>query len=85
MVAPAVEQGGRYRLLLVEDSMPIGTQLKRILERNKFIVTWAKNGEEGYREFMDGYYDCVLTDIECRFGMATNSSNGFVLMIQGYQ
>jgi two-component system chemotaxis sensor kinase CheA len=64
VVAPAVEQGGRYRLLLVEDSMPIGTQLKRILERNKFIVTWAKNGEEGYREFMDGYYDCVLTDIE---------------------
>jgi len=64
VVAPAVEQGGRYRLLLVEDSVPIGTQLKRILERNKFIVTWAKNGEEGYREFMDGYYDCVLTDIE---------------------
>ena len=64
VVAPAVKQGGRYRLLLVEDSVPIGTQLKRILERNKFIVTWAKNGEEGYREFMDGYYDCVLTDIE---------------------
>ncbi|HLT49288.1 MAG TPA: hypothetical protein VKZ90_02465 [Aequorivita sp.] len=38
-------------ILLAEDDLDFGTMLKQYLELNKFSVSWAKDGNEGF-EFL---------------------------------
>lgn len=36
------------RLLLVEDEMDLGAAIKRVLKQEKYIVDWAKDGDEAW-------------------------------------
>lgn len=52
------------KLLLVEDSVPIRIQLRRILEKAGYIVTTAVDGLEGLQKFQDDVFDLVVSDVE---------------------
>lgn len=52
------------KLLLVEDSMPIRTQLRRILESEGYIVTIAVDGADGFQKFRQDNFDAIVSDVE---------------------
>lgn len=52
------------QVLLVEDSLPIRTQLRRILEKEGYIVTVAVDGLDGLQKFQQGKFDVVVSDVE---------------------
>ncbi len=53
------------KVLLVEDSIPIRTQVKRILEGAGYDVTVAVNGLEGFKTIRAGKaFDAVVSDVE---------------------
>ncbi len=51
------------KILLTEDDESFGYILKEYLEINDFEVTWAKDGNEGLREFNRGTFDLCILDI----------------------
>lgn len=52
------------KLLLVEDSIIIRTQMKRILEGAGYELTIAVDGAEGFKKLRAGNFDVVLSDVE---------------------
>lgn len=52
------------KLLLVEDSIIIRTQMKRILEGAGYDLTIAVDGLEGFKKLEAGEFDVVVSDIE---------------------
>ncbi|AHB89286.1 chemotaxis signal transduction system histidine kinase CheA [Thermosynechococcus sp. NK55a] len=52
------------RILLVEDSLPIRTQLRRILERAGYEVATAVDGADGFQQLRTGHFQAVVSDVE---------------------
>jgi two-component system chemotaxis sensor kinase CheA len=48
----------------VEDSLPIRTQLRRILERSGYEVTTAVDGADGFQQLRTGTFDAIVSDVE---------------------
>jgi two-component system, chemotaxis family, sensor kinase CheA len=51
-------------ILLVEDSIPIRTQVKRILVGAGYEVTTAIDGTDGFNQLLTGTFDGIVSDIE---------------------
>lgn len=51
-------------ILLVEDSIPIRTQVKRILEGAGYIVTTAVDGLDGFHKLQTSEFAAVVSDVE---------------------
>ncbi|MEM9534761.1 MAG: hybrid sensor histidine kinase/response regulator [Cyanobacteria bacterium P01_E01_bin.45] len=51
-------------LLLVEDSIIIRTQMKRLLENAGYAITTAVDGADGFNKLRSGNYDAVVSDVE---------------------
>jgi two-component system chemotaxis sensor kinase CheA len=51
-------------ILLVEDSVPVRTQEKRLLERAGYEVVIAVDGLDGYDKLQTRPFDAVLSDVE---------------------
>lgn len=54
----------KHKLLLVEDSIIIRTQMKRLLEGAGYEVTVAVDGVEGFNKLRSGNFDAVVSDVE---------------------
>lgn len=52
------------KVLLVEDSVPIRTQVKRILEGAGYQVTAAVDGLDGFEKLQSDRFDAVVSDVE---------------------
>ncbi|MCU0535953.1 MAG: hybrid sensor histidine kinase/response regulator [Hydrococcus sp. Prado102] len=52
------------KILLVEDSIIIRTQMKRLLEGAGYDVAIAVDGSEGFNKLRTGNYDAVVSDVE---------------------
>lgn len=52
------------KVLLVEDSIPIRTQMKRILQGAGYDVTAAVDGLEGFEKLQTDHFDAVVSDVE---------------------
>jgi two-component system, chemotaxis family, sensor kinase CheA len=52
------------KILLVEDSIIIRTQMKRLLEGAGYEVSIAVDGSEGFNKLKAGNYDAVVSDVE---------------------
>ena len=52
------------KVLLVEDSVPIRTQVRRILEGAGYCVTTAVDGLDGFDKLQDDMFDAVVSDVE---------------------
>ncbi|MEM9218047.1 MAG: hybrid sensor histidine kinase/response regulator [Cyanobacteria bacterium P01_F01_bin.150] len=59
-IAPPV----KHRVLLVEDSIPIRTQVRRILEGAGYRVTTAVDGRDGLEKLTEDSFDAVVSDVE---------------------
>lgn len=51
-------------ILLVEDSIPVRTQEKRLLEKAGYEVVVAVDGLDGYNKLKTRHFDAVLSDVE---------------------
>ncbi|MEL7417859.1 MAG: response regulator [Cyanobacteria bacterium J06555_3] len=64
-VTPAEERAiAKNRLLLVEDSIIIRTQMQRLLKGAGYDVTVAENGLLGLQQVQSQEFDIVLSDVE---------------------
>lgn len=64
-IVPAVESvATKNRLLLVEDSIIIRTQMQRLLRGAGYQVTIAENGLLGLQQIQAQEFDIVLSDVE---------------------
>lgn len=54
----------KQKILLVEDSIPIRTQMKRILESAGYEVTAAVDGEDGFNKLKAGSFVAVVSDVQ---------------------
>jgi two-component system chemotaxis sensor kinase CheA len=54
----------KRKILLVEDSIPIRTQMKRILEGAGYDVTAAVDGEDGFNKLRTGTFVAVVSDVQ---------------------
>jgi len=54
----------KQKILLVEDSIPIRTQMKRILESAGYDVTAAVDGEDGFNKLKAGSFKAVVSDVQ---------------------
>jgi two-component system, chemotaxis family, sensor kinase CheA len=61
-IAKAVQR--KPVVLLVEDSMPVQTQERRLLEGVGYEVVVANDGLEGYRALQSGQFDAIVSDVE---------------------
>jgi len=61
-IVPTVELP--RKLLLVEDSIPIRTQLRRILEGAGYAVAIAVDGADGLQKFNQEPFDAIVSDVE---------------------
>jgi two-component system chemotaxis sensor kinase CheA len=61
LLAESVRQS---KILLVEDSIPIRTQVKRILEGAGYEVTAAVDGLDGFNKLKGDRFDAVVSDVE---------------------
>ena len=52
------------KVLLVEDSIPIRTQVRRILEGAGYQVTTAVDGLDGFEKLQEDSFDAVVSDVE---------------------
>jgi len=52
------------KVLLVEDSLPIRTQLRRILEKAGYEVTTAVDGAEGLQKLQQDRFSAIISDVE---------------------
>lgn len=64
IVERLTEVRSKTRVLLVEDSIPIRTQVKRILESAGYDVTAAVDGLDGFNKLRSGQFDAVVSDVE---------------------
>ncbi len=53
-----------YSVLLVEDSIPIRTQMRRILEGAGYEVTTAVDGMDGFQKLRVGTFNAIVSDVE---------------------
>ncbi|MDG2991001.1 hybrid sensor histidine kinase/response regulator [Candidatus Synechococcus calcipolaris G9] len=60
----SAEAIAKPNVLLVEDSLPIRTQLRRILEASGYAVTTAVDGMDGFHQLRAGEFDAVVSDVE---------------------
>ncbi len=60
----SVALSAKNKLLLVEDSMIIRTQMQRLLKNGGYDVTVAVNGLDGLQKIQAQEFDIVLSDIE---------------------
>lgn len=51
------------RILVIEDDAVIGDQLRRVLEKESFVVDWERDGNEGLRRSGFENYSLVVLDI----------------------
>jgi two-component system, chemotaxis family, sensor kinase CheA len=51
-------------ILLVEDSIPIRTQVQRILADAGYVVTAAVDGLDGFNKLQSGSFDAIVSDVE---------------------
>jgi two-component system, chemotaxis family, sensor kinase CheA len=51
-------------ILLVEDSLPIRTQVQRILAEAGYVVTAAVDGLDGFNRLQAGSFDAIVSDVE---------------------
>jgi len=70
---PIAESKTKQKLLLVEDSIIIRTQMKRLLEGAGYDVTIAVDGLEGFNKLRTDKFDAVVSDVEMP------NMNGFAL------
>jgi len=54
----------KQKILLVEDSIPIRTQMKRILETAGYEVTAAVDGADGFNKLRAGSFHAVVSDVQ---------------------
>jgi len=54
----------KHKILLVEDSIPIRTQMKRILESAGYDVTAAVDGADGFNKLRAGTFNAVVSDVQ---------------------
>ena len=54
----------KHRILLCDDSIPIRTQLKRILEGYGYDVTAAVDGQDGFDKLRAGFFEAVVSDVQ---------------------
>ncbi|MGL5922668.1 hybrid sensor histidine kinase/response regulator [Chroococcidiopsis sp.] len=54
----------KQKLLLVEDSIIIRTQVKRLLEGAGYDVTAAVDGADGFNKLRAGSFDAVISDVQ---------------------
>ncbi|GAA6618580.1 response regulator [Scytonema sp. NUACC26] len=54
----------KKRILLVEDSLPIRTQMRRILETAGYEVTVAIDGQDGFEKLSENQFDAVVSDVQ---------------------
>jgi two-component system chemotaxis sensor kinase CheA len=54
----------KQKILLVEDSIPIRTQMKRILETAGYEVTAAVDGADGFNKLKAGTFKAVVSDVQ---------------------
>jgi len=52
------------KVLLVEDSIIIRTQMKRLLEGAGYDLTIAVDGVDGFNKLRSGHFDAVVSDVE---------------------
>ncbi|NJM70106.1 MAG: hybrid sensor histidine kinase/response regulator [Scytonema sp. RU_4_4] len=52
------------KILLVEDSVPIRTQMRRILESAGYEVTPAVDGQDGFNKLKQSKFDAVVSDVQ---------------------
>ena len=62
--AQVVELKTKTKILLVEDSIIIRTQLKRLLEGAGYQVSVAVDGLDGFNKLKTGTFDAVVSDVE---------------------
>ena len=60
----AIAPPSEHRVLLVEDSLPIRTQVRRILEGAGYRVTTAVDGSDGLEKLEEDTFDAVVSDVE---------------------
>jgi CheY-like chemotaxis protein len=53
----------KKRILIVDDERDVGLSLKRVLERNRFLVDFYSNPLEVLDNFKAGQYDLAIFDI----------------------
>ena len=63
-LTPVAAAAAPPSLLLVEDSLVIRTQMKRILGGAGYQVTAANDGMEGWEKLKAGAFDLVVSDVE---------------------
>ena len=51
------------KLLIAEDDPNLGQILKEYLEIKGFEADWARDGNEGFKMFLDNSYDLCVLDI----------------------
>ncbi|PMB01232.1 hybrid sensor histidine kinase/response regulator [Fischerella thermalis CCMEE 5268] len=54
----------RQKILLVEDSIPIRTQMQQILEDAGYEVTAAEDGEDGFNKLQADTFAAVISDVQ---------------------
>jgi two-component system chemotaxis sensor kinase CheA len=54
----------KNKLLLVEDSLIIRTQMQRLLKTAGYDVTIAENGLQGWQKVQEQEFNIVLSDVE---------------------
>jgi two-component system, chemotaxis family, sensor kinase CheA len=54
----------KTKILLCDDSIPIRTQLKRILEGYGYDVTAAVDGQDGFTKLREGSFDAIVSDVQ---------------------
>lgn len=59
-----IQKKRQKKLLLVEDSIIIRTQMKRLLQGAGYEVTIAVDGAQGFQKLRAGSFDAVVSDIE---------------------
>lgn len=62
------------KILLVEDDPTLGETIQELLESERFIVSWAKDGNEALEFTFSGDFDLFLLDVNIPF------LNGFKLL-----
>ncbi len=60
----APQVAAKTKILLCDDSIPIRTQLKRILEGYGYDVTAAIDGQDGFDKLRMGIFDAVVSDVQ---------------------
>ena len=58
-----MRKGQETKILLVEDNNDVLAALRLLLEMDGFKVFTARDGSEGYRSYLDGCPDLVITDL----------------------